>query len=88
MGLSRGGVSFDQCTQLSASLARIAREADDVTFLKVEVVGDEEARTLAHELNVRKFPTYQYYKARPGGAGIGIKSLMGMFVPNLILPVT
>mmetsp|Transcript_5529 Transcript_5529/g.14013 ORF Transcript_5529/g.14013 Transcript_5529/m.14013 type:complete len:377 (-) Transcript_5529:389-1519(-) len=60
IGLSRGGVSMDQCRQLSASLARIAREADGVTFLKVEV--DADSRVLSQELNVRKFPTYQYYK--------------------------
>ena len=29
------------CKQLSASLARIAREAEDVTFLKLDVVGHE-----------------------------------------------
>jgi len=50
------------CKQLSASLARIAREANDVTFLRLEVVGNESARTLAKELGAHAFPTYQYYK--------------------------
>lgn len=50
------------CKQLSASLARIAREAEDVTFLKLEVVGHEDSRKLAQELGVHQFPTYQYYK--------------------------
>jgi hypothetical protein len=50
------------CKQLSASLARIAREAEDVTFLQLDVVGHEDARALAKELGVHQFPTYQYYK--------------------------
>ena len=44
------------CKQLSASLARIAREAEDVTFLKLEVVGHEDSRKLAQELGVHQFP--------------------------------
>jgi len=50
------------CKQLSASLARIAREAKDVTFLRIEIVGNSGARALAKELGVSAFPTYQYYK--------------------------
>jgi hypothetical protein len=50
------------CKQLSASLARIAREAQDVSFLKLEVVGHPDSRALANELGVHQFPTYQYYK--------------------------
>ena len=54
----------EQCRQLSSSLARIAREADDVTFLKVEIVGDNSAREVAHQLGATKYPTFQYYKVR------------------------
>jgi hypothetical protein len=50
------------CKQLSSSLSRIAREAQDVTFLKLEIVGHDEARRLAHDLGAKQFPTYQYYK--------------------------
>lgn len=54
----------EQCRQLSSSLARIAREADDVAFLKVEIVGDNSARDVAHQLGVTRYPTFQYYKVR------------------------
>uniref|UniRef100_A0A7S0S886 Thioredoxin domain-containing protein n=1 Tax=Mantoniella antarctica TaxID=81844 RepID=A0A7S0S886_9CHLO len=53
---------LEQCKQLSSSLSRIAREADEVAFLKVEIVGDNDARALAKELGVTTYPTYQYYK--------------------------
>lgn len=60
---SRGSeTNQEQCRQLSSSLARIAREADDVTFLKVEIVGDNSAREVAHQLGVTRYPTFQYYK--------------------------
>jgi hypothetical protein len=59
------GISMEQCRVLSASLARITREASDVTFCKVEVIGEEDSRKLAQSLNVRTFPTYQYYKVGP-----------------------
>ena len=56
------GAALEDCKQLSSSLSRIAREADDVAFLKVEIVGDNAAREVAHQLGVTKYPTYQYYK--------------------------
>lgn len=56
--------NLEACKQLSSSLSRIAREADDVAFLKVEVIGDNAARHLAHDLGVTQYPTYQYYKVR------------------------
>lgn len=55
----------EQCRQLSSSLSRIAREADDVAFLKVEIVGDDSARDVAHQLGVTRYPTFQYYKVSP-----------------------
>ena len=48
----------EQCRQLSASLARVAREADNVVFLRVEVLESGETRQIAKELNITKFPTY------------------------------
>ena len=58
----QAGSTMEDCRQLSSSLSRIAREADDVAFLKVEVVGDNSAREVAHQLGVTRYPTYQYYK--------------------------
>ena len=59
---SGADAKMESCRNLSASLARIAREAEDVTFLKIEVVGHEDARALARDLGVKQFPTYLYYK--------------------------
>ena len=59
------GSAMEDCRQLSSSLSRIAREADDVAFLKIEIVGDNSAREVAHQLGVTKYPTYQYYKVSP-----------------------
>lgn len=59
----------EQCRQLSASLARIAREADNVVFLRVEVLESGETRQIAKELNITKFPTYQYWKVRARSHG-------------------
>ena len=54
----------DACRTLSSSLARIAREATDVNFLRVEVLEGGRARDVAKSLGVTKYPTYQYYKVR------------------------
>jgi hypothetical protein len=55
----------EACRALSASLARISREATDVEFLNVQVLETGGgARQVANALNVHKFPTYQYYKVR------------------------
>lgn len=67
----------EQCRQLSASLARIAREADNVVFLRVEVLESGDTRQIAKELNITKFPTYQYWKNddlmwQHVGAGAGV----------------
>ena len=59
---SGADAKMESCRQLSASLARIAREAKDVTFCSINVVGHEDSRALARELGVQQFPTYQYYK--------------------------
>ena len=59
----------EQCRQLSASLARIAREADNVVFLRVEVLESGDTRQIAKELNITKFPTYQYWKVRARSHG-------------------
>ena len=57
-------LQFDDnaCRTLSSSLARIAREATDVNFLRVEVLEGGRARDVAKALGVTKYPTYQYYK--------------------------
>ena len=59
-------LQFDDnaCRNLSSSLARIAREATDVNFLRVEVLEGGRARDVAKALGVTKYPTYQYYKVR------------------------
>jgi len=59
-------LQFDDnaCRTLSSSLARIAREATDVNFLRVEVLEGGAARDIAKALGVTKYPTYQYYKVR------------------------
>ena len=59
-------LQFDDnaCRTLSSSLARIAREATDVNFLRVEVLEGGRARDVAKSLGVTKYPTYQYYKVR------------------------
>ena len=59
-------LQFDDnaCRTLSSSLARIAREATDVNFLRVEVLEGGRARDVAKALGVTKYPTYQYYKVR------------------------
>jgi hypothetical protein len=54
----------DACRQLTSSLARIAREAENVNFLRVEVTEGGGARDVARTLGVDKYPTYQYYKVR------------------------
>lgn len=73
--------AFDQesCKFLSNSLARMAREADDVSFVTIEVVGDDNARRLSTEFNVHTFPTHQYYKNgellwQHVGAGVGAEA--------------
>lgn len=57
-------LQFDDnaCRTLSSSLARIAREATDVNFLRVEVLEGGAARDVAKALGVTRYPTYQYYK--------------------------
>ena len=62
---SMAGANLESCKQLSASLSRIAREADEVAFLRIQVTESGAARDLAHGLGVYRFPTYQYYKVRP-----------------------
>ena len=49
--------------------ARIAREADNVVFLRVEVLESGDTRQIAKELNITKFPTYQYWKVRARSHG-------------------
>jgi hypothetical protein len=50
------------CRALSDSLARVAREAENVSFVALEGDADAEARALSAELGVTQFPTIQYYK--------------------------
>ena len=60
-------VAGDQaaCKEVTASLARIARDCKDVVFVKAEVThSGPEAREIADKLGVHQFPTYQYYKVR------------------------
>ena len=64
----------EQCRQLSTSLARIAREADNVVFLRVEVLESGETRKIAQELNITNFPTYQYWKVRPRSVTSPVKA--------------
>jgi len=52
----------EACRLLSSSLSRIARDATDVSFLKVEVLKGGASRDIAQSLGVTKYPTYQYYK--------------------------
>ena len=51
-------LQFDDnaCRTLSSSLARIAREATDVNFLRVEVLEGGRARDVAKALGVTKYP--------------------------------
>jgi thiol:disulfide interchange protein len=60
-------VAGDQaaCKEVTASLARIARDCKDVIFISAEVThSGPEAREIAEKLGVNQFPTYQYYKVR------------------------
>lgn len=83
-GGSRGtGTDTNQeaCRTLSSSLSRIAREATDVSFLKVEVLEGGGARDIAKSLGVTKYPTYQYYKGgellwQHVGAGAGAQEAL------------
>jgi len=70
---------MEMCKSLSASLARMAADADKVTFLRLDVCGDDEARSLANQLNIHTFPTQQYYKHgeliwQHTGAGAGAEA--------------
>ena len=42
---------------------------DNVVFLRVEVLESGETRQIAKELNITKFPTYQYWKVRARSHG-------------------
>jgi hypothetical protein len=73
----------EQCRQLSSSLSRIAREADDVAFLKVEAdMGG--GRDVAQQLGVTRYPTFQYYKVRERDAPLATNSRA--FSPSLFPP--
>ena len=50
------------CRQLSNSLARVAREAPEVTFVALEGDANADARALSGELGVKHFPTVQYWR--------------------------
>ena len=50
------------CRALSNSLARVAREAPEVTFVSLEGDADADARALSAELGVKHFPTVQYWR--------------------------
>ena len=51
-----------ECRQITSSMARIARECPDVTFLECDVLSSTGAKELADKLGVKDFPTFQYYK--------------------------
>merc|ERR1719183_943898 len=51
-----------ECRQITASMARIARECPDVTFLECDILSSSGAKDLADKLGVKDFPTFQYYK--------------------------
>ncbi|CAL6320866.1 unnamed protein product [Bathycoccus prasinos] len=51
-----------ECRQITASMARIARECPDVTFLECDILSSSGAKNLADKLGVKDFPTFQYYK--------------------------
>jgi len=51
-----------ECRQITSSMARIARECPDVTFLECDVLSSNGAKELADKLGVKDFPTFQYYK--------------------------
>ena len=73
-GIAKGGQDAgpDACRTLSASLARIAREAENVVFANVQVLeSGGGARAVAQQLGVTKFPTYQYYKVRARSPTLG-----------------
>jgi len=71
---AKGGTDAgpEACRTLSASLARIAREAENVVFANVQVLeSGGGARAVAQQLGVTKFPTYQYYKVRARSMPLG-----------------
>jgi thiol-disulfide isomerase/thioredoxin len=51
-----------ECRQVTASMARIARECPDVTFLECDILSSSGAKDLADKLGIKDFPTFQYYK--------------------------
>merc|ERR1712216_749076 len=51
-----------ECRQITASMARIARECPDMTFLECDILSSSGAKDLADKLGVKDFPTFQYYK--------------------------
>lgn len=68
------------CRVLSNSLARVAREAPEVTFVSLEGDADAAARALSAELGVKHFPTVQYWRDgkllwQHEGAGSGAEAL-------------
>jgi hypothetical protein len=62
-GKDSAGVDMAACRQLKSDMARVARDADDVVFLTLDLEeGDAAAKAFAAELGVNRFPTQQYYK--------------------------
>lgn len=55
------GVEMAACVKLKSDLERVARDADDVVFLNMNVE-EPGAKSLAKELGASTFPTQQYYK--------------------------
>ena len=68
------------CAALSGTLARVARDATNVTFVSLEGDASAEARALSAELGVSQFPTIQYWRNgkllwQHAGAGAGAEAL-------------
>jgi len=52
------------CVKISNTLTRVARECSDAVFLTLEADSSPEMMSLAGELGVTRFPTFQYYKSQ------------------------
>ena len=51
------------CAKISNTLARVARECSDAVFITLEADLSDEMMSLAKELGVKRFPTFQVLRS-------------------------
>lgn len=53
---------MEPCSRLHSTISRVAREADEVEFVLLDVTQSESSAALAKELQITTFPTVRFYK--------------------------